>query len=178
MKLLSPFRSLAGATAGDLKRALIITFLTAVVSAISPAMAVAQAVNIDLGTGAGLTDRVVQLVGLLTVLSLAPSIVMMTTSFVRIVVVLSLLRTALGLQQSPPNAVVVSLALFLTAIIMGPTFTASYNAGIRPLLDPRMELPQAFGAASAPVKTFMLGQVNRDDLALFIRLSRIPRPRT
>ncbi len=86
-----------------------------------PAAAAAQAVNIDLGTGAGLTERVVQLIGLLTVLSLAPSIVIMTTSFVRIVVVLSLLRTALGLQQSPPNAVIVSLALFLTAIVMGPT---------------------------------------------------------
>ena len=110
-----------------------------------PAFAAAQALNLDLGTGGGLTDRVVQLVGLLTVLSLAPSIVMMTTSFVRIVVVLSLLRTALGLQQSPPNAVIVSLALFLTAIVMGPTFTQSYNAGIKPLLDHKIELPQAFG---------------------------------
>ncbi len=145
---------------------------------ISPTVALAQALNVNLGTGAGLTDRVVQLVALLTVLSLAPSIVMMTTSFVRIIVVLSLLRTALGLQQSPPNAVIVSLALFLTAIVMGPTFTASYNAGVRPLLDHRMELPQAFGAASEPVKGFMLSQVDRDDLGLFLRLSRIPRPRT
>ena len=145
---------------------------------ISPTLAIAQSLNVDLGTGGGLTDRVVQLVGLLTVLSLAPSIVMMTTSFVRIVVVLSLLRTALGLQQSPPNAVIVSLALFLTAIIMGPTFTASYNAGIRPLLNHQMELPQAFGAASQPVKQFMLSQVDRDDLALFLRLSKTPRPRT
>jgi flagellar biosynthetic protein FliP len=163
---------------GDLARAARLALAATVVSMIFPALATAQALNVDLGTGAGLTDRVVQLVGLMTVLSLAPSIVMMTTSFVRIVVVLSLLRTALGLQQSPPNAVIVSLALFLTAIVMGPTFTASYNAGIRPLLDHRMELPQAFNAASGPVKTFMLGQVNRDDLALFIRLSRIPRPRT
>ena len=145
---------------------------------LSPTVALAQAINLDLGTGGGLTDRVVQLVGLLTVLSLAPSIVMMTTSFVRIVVVLSLLRTALGLQQSPPNAVIVSLSLFLTAIVMGPTFTQSYNAGVRPLLNHTMELPQAFGAASAPVKGVMLGQVDRDDLALFMRLSNTPRPRT
>ena len=143
-----------------------------------PALAAAQALNLDLGTGGGLTDRVVQLVGLLTVLSLAPSIVMMTTSFVRIVVVLSLLRTALGLQQSPPNAVIVSLALFLTAIVMGPTFTQSYNAGIKPLLDHKIELPQAFTQASQPVKVFMLSQVDRDDLGLFIRLSKIPRPKT
>ena len=143
-----------------------------------PALAAAQALNLDLGTGGGLTDRVVQLVGLLTVLSLAPSIVMMTTSFVRIVVVLSLLRTALGLQQSPPNAVIVSLALFLTAIVMGPTFTQSYSAGIKPLLDHKIELPQAFTQASQPVKVFMLSQVDRDDLGLFIRLSKIPRPKT
>jgi flagellar biosynthetic protein FliP len=121
---------------------------------------------------------VVQLVGLLTVLSLAPSIVIMTTSFVRIVVVLSLLRTALGLQQSPPNAVIISLSLFLTAIVMGPTFQASYQEGIKPLLDHQMELPQAFDASAAPVKTFMLSQVDRGDLALFVRLSKIPKPAT
>jgi flagellar biosynthetic protein FliP len=143
-----------------------------------PALAQAQAVNIDLGTGAGLTERVVQLVGLLTVLSLAPSIVIMTTSFVRIVVVLGLLRTALGLQQSPPNAVIVSLALFLSAIVMAPTFERSYEEGIRPLLDQQMELPVAFEAAGAPVKTFMLSQVDQDDLALFVRLSRVERPAT
>jgi flagellar biosynthetic protein FliP len=141
-----------------------------------PAIAAAQAVNINLGTGAGLTDRVVQLIGLLTVLSLAPSIVIMTTSFVRIVVVLSLLRTALGLQQSPPNAVIISLSLFLTAIVMGPTFEASYQQGIKPLLDHKMELPAAFDASAAPVKTFMLSQVDRGDLDLFVRLSKIPRP--
>jgi flagellar biosynthesis protein FliP len=86
------------------------------------ATAMAQSVNLDLGDGTGLTERVVQTIALITVLSLAPSIVIMTTSFVRIVVVLSLLRTAIGLQQSPPNAVIVSLALFLTAFVMQPTF--------------------------------------------------------
>ena len=162
----------------DFARAFRLSLAATAVSLVFPAAAAAQALNIDLGTGAGLTDRVVQLIGLLTVLSLAPSIVMMTTSFVRIVVVLSLLRTALGLQQSPPNAVIISLSLFLTAIVMGPTFTASYNAGVKPLLDHQMELPQAFGAASQPVKRFMLSQVDQDDLALFIRLSKTPRPAT
>ncbi len=141
-----------------------------------PTVAAAQAISLDLGTGGGLTDRVVQLVGLLTVLSLAPSIVMMTTSFVRITVVLSLLRTALGLQQSPPNSVIVSLSLFLTAIVMGPTFSQSYEAGIKPLLAHQMELPAAFGASAQPVKRFMLSQVDRDDLGLFIRLAKVPRP--
>jgi len=142
---------------------------------IFPVAAAAQAINLDLGTGGGLTDRVVQLIGLITVLSLAPSIVIMTTSFVRMVVVLSLLRTALGLQQSPPNAVLISLALFLTAIVMAPTFQASYNAGIKPLLDKKMELPQAFNATAQPVKMFMLAQVDPEDLALFVNLAKTPK---
>ncbi|WP_369058927.1 flagellar type III secretion system pore protein FliP [Caulobacter sp. 73W] len=162
----------------DLKRALLVAGVTAAASFVWPAIAMAQALNVNLGTGAGLTERVVQLMGLLTVLSLAPSIVIMTTSFVRITVVLSLLRTALGTQQAPPNSVLVSLALFLTAIVMQPTFQRSYDEGIRPLLDNQMELPQAFDAAADPVKSFMLSQVDRDDLALFVRLSKIPRPAT
>ncbi|MFY7850799.1 MAG: flagellar type III secretion system pore protein FliP [Brevundimonas sp.] len=140
------------------------------------AAASGSAINIDLGTGAGLTERVVQLVGLMTVLSLAPSIVIMTTSFVRIVVVLSLLRTALGMQQSPPNAVLVSLALFLSAIVMAPTWQDAYDSGIRPLMDQEMELPQAFDLASEPVKDFMLAQVEPEDLALFTRLSQLETP--
>lgn len=170
--------ALTGLSAADWRKAALLSVLATLASMALPAAAAAQAVNIDLGTGAGLTERVVQLVGLLTVLSLAPSIVIMTTSFVRIVVVLSLLRTALGLQQSPPNAVIISLALFLTAIVMGPTFQRSYDEGIRPLLNQEMELPAAFDAAGGPVKTFMLSQVDREDLALFVRLSRVERPAT
>jgi flagellar biosynthesis protein FliP len=169
---------IGGLAAEDWRRAAVLALLATLAGLALPVAAAAQALNIDLGTGAGLTERVVQLIGLLTVLSLAPSIVIMTTSFVRIIVVLSLLRTALGLQQSPPNAVLISLALFLTAIVMGPTLQRSYDDGIRPLLDQQMELPAAFDAAGAPVKTFMLQQVDRDDLALFVRLSRIPRPAT
>lgn len=171
-------------TRQELKRAALLSLLATLVSLIWPMAAIAQevasgsAINIDLGTGAGLTERVVQLVGLMTVLSLAPSIVIMTTSFVRIVVVLSLLRTALGMQQSPPNAVLVSLALFLSAIVMAPTWQAAYDSGIRPLMDQEMELPQAFDAASEPVKIFMLSQVDQDDLALFTRLSNIEPPET
>ncbi|CAN7593282.1 flagellar type III secretion system pore protein FliP [Phenylobacterium sp. LjRoot225] len=171
-------KAVRGLPAEDWRRAAGLTALVTLASLIFPAAALAQAVNINLGTGAGLTDRVVQLIGLMTVLSLAPSIVIMTTSFVRIVVVLSLLRTALGLQQSPPNSVIISLSLFLTAIVMGPTLDQSYQQGIKPLLNHTMELPQAFDAAGAPVKRFMLSQVNADDLALFVRLSKVPRPAT
>jgi flagellar biosynthetic protein FliP len=170
--------ALFSAKASDVRKAALISLLATGLTLIVPTFAAAQAINLDLGTGGGLTDRVVQLVGLLTVLSLAPSIVMMTTSFVRIVVVLSLLRQALGLQQSPPNSVLVSLALFLTAIIMGPTFNQSYNAGIKPLLAHQMELPAAFNATAQPVKRFMLSQVDRDDLGLFMRLSKTPTPKT
>jgi flagellar biosynthetic protein FliP len=169
-------RAIRQLPAEDWRRAAGLAALITLGSLAFPAAALAQAVNINLGTGAGLTDRVVQLIGLMTVLSLAPSIVIMTTSFVRIVVVLSLLRTALGLQQSPPNSVLVSLALFLTAIVMGPTLEQSYQQGVKPLLNHQMELPQAFDAAGGPVKTFMLSQVNGDDLALFVRLSHIPKP--
>ena len=172
------FKSLTELRAEDWRKAFLIAALTTLGSLVVPASALAQAVNINLGTGAGLTERVVQLMGLLTVLSLAPSIVIMTTSFVRIVVVLSLLRTALGLQQSPPNAVIISLALFLSAIVMGPTMQKSYDEGIKPLLDQQIELPQAFDAASDPLKTFMLAQVDREDLTLFVRLSKIERPKT
>jgi flagellar biosynthetic protein FliP len=170
-------------TRAEFKRAALLSLLTTLLCLAWPLAAFAQdvaaaaasgsSINVDLGTGAGLTERVVQLVGLMTVLSLAPSIVIMTTSFVRIIVVLSLLRTALGMQQSPPNAVLVSLALFLSAIVMAPTWQDAYDSGIRPLLDQQMELPQAFDAASEPVKNFMLAQVDRGDLSLFVRLSKV-----
>ena len=174
-------------TRDELKRAALLSLVTTLVCLIWPLTAFAQdaiqaaqgsgaAINVDLGTGAGLTQRVVQLVGLMTVLSLAPSIVIMTTSFVRIVVVLSLLRTALGMQQSPPNAVLIALSMFLSAIVMAPTWQDAYDSGIRPLMDQQMELPQAFDLASEPVKTFMLAQVDPDDLSLFTRLSRIEVP--
>ena len=180
--LTAPARALRAYTARfhgeDVRRAALISLIITIAALVYPAAALAQQVDINLGSGAGLTDRVVQLVGLLTVLSLAPSIVIMTTSFVRIVVVLSLLRTALGLQQSPPNAVIISLSLFLSAIVMGPTWQSAYDAGIKPLLDHKMELPQAFTATTGPIKGFMLKQVDTADLELFVRLSKIPKPRT
>ena len=94
----------------------------------------AQDISINFGQGAagggGLNERVIQLIALLTVLSLAPSILIMMTSFTRIVVVLSLLRTALGTATAPPNSVVISLALFLTAFVMGPVLTNVYDVGV------------------------------------------------
>ena len=131
----------------------------------------AQALTVDLGGDGGFGARIVQLVLLLTVLSLAPSVLIMMTSFVRIVVVLSLLRTAIGVQQSPPNPVIISLALFLTAFVMAPTFSAAYDAGVRPFMQDEMSIEEALPKATDPFKTFMLTQTREKDLALFIDLA-------
>ena len=142
--------------------------------AAGPALAQATpGITVNLGEGTALTERVLQLIALLTVLSLAPSVLIMTTSFVRIVVVLSLLRTALGLQQSPPNAVLISLSLFLTAFIMAPVFTEAYQEGIEPLLDGQISTQEAFGATTEPVKRFMLAHTREDDLGLFLDIAGV-----
>ena len=122
----------------------------------------------------GSTGRILQLMALLTVLSLAPGIMVMVTSFTRIVVALSLLRAALGGQQTPPNMVLVSLALFLTAFVMAPTFQQAYQDGIAPLLAEQITEPEAFNRTVAPFKTFMLSQVREKDLGLFMDIANIP----
>lgn len=136
----------------------------------------AQDISISLGEDLGVTERAVQIILLITILSLAPSILVMVTSFTRIVVVLSLLRTAIGLQTAPPNTVIVSLALFLTAFIMAPTFQEAYDAGIQPLIDESIELDQAFERASEPFHRFMSAHVRENDLRLFLDLSATPTP--
>ena len=140
--------------------------------------ALSQDISINFGQGAGLTERVIQLVALITVLSLAPSILVMMTSFTRIVVVLSLLRTALGTGTAPPNAVIVALALFLTAFVMGPAFQNAYDAGVRPLINNEISIEQAFERSSGPFKTFMLKNVREKDLAQFVDLSGEAKPAT
>ena len=136
----------------------------------------AQDVSINFGQGTGLTERVIQMIALLTVLSLAPSILVMVTSFTRIVVVLSLLRTALGTATAPPNTVLVSLALFLTAFVMGPAFERAYDIGIKPLINNEITTQQAFERSSEPLRAFMLKNVREKDLTLFVDMSREARP--
>ena len=138
--------------------------------------AFAQDISVTFGQGGGLTERVLQLIALLTVLSLAPSILVMVTSFTRIVVVLSLLRTALGTATAPPNAVLISLAMFLTAFVMWPTFTTAYDVGVRPLMANEITPEQAFERASDPFRAFMMKNVRDKDLKLFMDLSRTPTP--
>lgn len=144
--------------------------------AIVPALA--QEISIGFGEGTTLTERAVQLVALLTILSLAPSILVMVTSFTRIVVVLSLLRSAIGLQTAPPNTVMVSLALFLSAFIMAPTIQTAYNEGIQPLVNGDIEFEQAYERVSDPFRKFMLTQVREKDLMLFQELSGNTVPET
>lgn len=136
----------------------------------------AQEISIDFSEGTGLTQRAFQLIALVTILSLAPSILVMVTSFTRIVVVLSLLRTAIGIQQSPPNSVIVSLALFLTAFIMAPVLEQSYKEGILPLIEEKIQLKDAFPVVAKPFHGFMLKHVREKDLSLFIDLSKIDKP--
>ncbi len=147
----------------------------AIVSVLA-APAGAQDVSINFGQGTGLTERVIQMIALLTVLSLAPSILVMVTSFTRIVVVLSLLRTALGTATAPPNTVLVSLALFLTAFVMGPAFERAYDIGIKPLINNEITTQQAFERSSEPLRAFMLKNVREKDLTLFVDMSREARP--
>jgi flagellar biosynthetic protein FliP len=145
-------------------------------SGVAHAAPVQPALNVNLGTGEGLTARVLQLTALITVLSLAPSILIMTTCFIRFVVVLSLLRTAIGLQQAPPNIVLVSLALFMTAFVMQPTWSRAYEDGIGPVMREEMPLDEAFPRIAAPIKDFMLTHTREADLALFIDLADLETP--
>jgi flagellar biosynthetic protein FliP len=146
------------------------------VLALTALPAAAQDFSINFGQGTGLTERVIQLIALLTVLSLAPSILIMMTSFTRIVVVLSLLRTALGTATAPPNAVIISLALFLTAFVMGPAFQRAYDVGVKPLIANEITPEQAFERSSGPFREFMLKNVREKDLKLFNDLSKEPIP--
>jgi len=146
-----------------------------------PEAALAQATAALTGGGAGgggMTSRVLQLVMIMTVLSLAPGILMTITSFTRIVVALSLLRSGLGVQGVPPNPIVISLALFLSFFVMAPTFDAAWKQGMEPYNAGTINETQALERASRPFHSFMLKQVREDDVKLFVRLSgKTPRTR-
>lgn len=145
-------------------------FLTLVVC-LTGGLAFGQNLNIDFGEST--TRTAVQLVLLLTVLSLAPSILIMITSFTRIIVVLSLLRTALGVQQTPPNSVMVGFALFLTAFVMAPTFEKSWEDGVLPYIEQEIAEEEAIEYSLAPFRTFMLFHTREEDLRLFFDLADV-----
>ncbi|WP_224983760.1 flagellar type III secretion system pore protein FliP [Geomonas agri] len=120
---------------------------------------------------------VLQIFFVMTIISLAPSLLMMTTSFTRIVVVLSFLRSALGTQQAPSNQIVVGLSLFLTFFIMAPVWQQVNTQALQPYKAQTITQEEALKRGVAPLRKFMLSQVREKDLALFINLSKLPRPR-
>jgi flagellar biosynthetic protein FliP len=140
-----------------------------------PAVAAAQ--TIDLGSliptgGASATGRVLQIAAILTALSVAPGLLIMVTSFTRFIVALSFLRSGLGLQSTPANIVLTSLALFMTLFVMAPTFDRAWREGLQPLMENSLPEDKALSAISAPFRDFMLAQVREKDMALFENLSR------
>lgn len=119
-----------------------------------------------------------QLLVLLTVLSVGPALVIMLTSFTRILIVLSFTRSALGTQQIPPNTVLVGLALFLTVFTMAPVWRTANERAVQPYLAHEIGYREAASRAIAPVRAFMLRQASQSDLALFLKLGKLPRPKT
>ncbi len=130
----------------------------------------AQDVAITLGDDGSLATRSVQLLVLITVLSLVPGIAIMVTCFPFIVTVFAILRQAIGLQQSPPNMLIVSLALFLTYFVMEPVFIEAWNGGIDPLMNGTMELEEAFMRTMDPLRTFMAARIQDDTFAALAEL--------
>ncbi|WP_417740679.1 flagellar type III secretion system pore protein FliP [Salipiger sp.] len=130
--------------------------------------ATAQELRLDLGEGGSLTATSLQLIALITLLSLAPGIAIMVTCFPFLVTVLAILRQAVGLQQSPPNMLIVSLALFLTYFVMEPTFTAAWQDGLRPLIDEEIGVEEGVARTLVPFRGFMAG---RTDVATFASMA-------
>ncbi|WP_298356115.1 flagellar type III secretion system pore protein FliP [Rhodoblastus sp.] len=146
--------------------------------ALIPLASAAHAEANDLSTalnnlaGASTSGRIVQLVALLTILSLAPGLLMMVTSFTRFVIALSFLRSGLGLQSTPANLVLISLSLFMTFFVMAPTFDRSWKDGIKPMIDNKLSEEEAFPKVVEPFRQFMLAQTREKDLKTFEDLSR------
>lgn len=136
--------------------------LAIVIFSLAPAVALAQDLSISLGDDGSLSTRTIQLFALITVLSLAPGLAIMVTCFPFLVTVLSILRQAIGLQQSPPNMLIVSLALFLTYFVMEPVFTAAWENGIRPLTNEEIDAETAFRLTLEPFRGFMAARLDPD----------------
>ena len=126
---------------------------------------------IDDGSGSTQYSLTLQLLALMTVLTLLPSLLLMMTSFVRIIIVMSLLRQALGTAQTPPNQVLLGLALFLTIFIMMPVFSAVYDEAITPYFNEDIGFEEAVEVAGGPFRTFMLNQTRESDIALFVEIA-------
>lgn len=152
-------------------------FLAAALVLLSATAAAAQAPDLNtlLPAGGGsAAARIIQLVALLTVLSIAPGLLVMVTSFTRFVVALSFLRSGLGLQSTPANLVLISLSLFMTFYVMSPVFDRAWQDGVKPLMDNAVSEQEAFPKIAEPFRQFMLRQVRDKDLKLFEDLAPEP----
>ena len=144
-----------------------------------PRLVMAAGINIDFGnTTAEQFAMSIQILLLLTVLSLAPALLVLMTSFTRIVIVLSLMRNAMGTQQLPPNQLLVGLALFLTFFVMSPVFGQINSEALQPFMNQEISQAEALTKAEEPLRTFMFRQVREKDLELFVGLTKMERPQT
>lgn len=164
----------------------IVLIISVVLSVSLPAIAMAQtpannvpllSIDMDQNADSGKVGVVMQIFLLLTVLSLAPSVLVMLTSFTRIAIVLSLLRQAIGTNQLPPNAIIVGLSLFLTFFIMAPVWQNVHQQAVKPYLANEISSKDALGKAIAPVQKFMMRQTREKDLAMMINAAKLPRPK-
>jgi flagellar biosynthetic protein FliP len=151
-----------------------------VAPAVSAAPLPLPSINIGIGDAEEPGDVAVtlQIIALLTILSLAPAILILMTSFTRLVVVFHFLRQAMGTQQSPPNQVLIGLSLFITFFVMSPVWQTVYEDALRPFLDKEVLYGEAFERAKVPVRKFMLQNTREKDIALFVKTAKVKRPFT
>jgi flagellar biosynthetic protein FliP len=158
------------------KLVFVLMTLLLIAMCVMPMMAHAQTqgiplVNVSGGKGGQQYSMSLQLLGLMTTLTLLPSMLLMMTSFVRIIIVLSILRQALGTAQTPPNTVLVGLALFLTFFIMSPVFESVYNDAVGPYMNAKLDCDKALIKAETPIRDFMMKQTREDDIAMFMQIA-------
>jgi flagellar biosynthetic protein FliP len=144
---------------------------TAPTAPVDPAAPATSDGGVNISVGGGSPSSSITLILAITVLSVAPSVLLLCTSFTKIIVVLSLVRNALGMQQSPPNQVLTGIALFLTLFVMGPVFSDINDVAVQPYLNGQMTVSQAYDAGVVPLKGFLLENTRQDELKLMINLS-------
>lgn len=143
-------------------------------AALWPSGVSAQEISVSLGDGGSISARSIQLIALITILSLAPGLAIMITSFPFLVTVLAILRQGIGLQQSPPNMLIVSLALFLTYFVMEPVFAEAWEQGVRPMLEEDVEADVALRRALQPFRLFMVARVDPETYGTLAALRQVP----
>ncbi|WP_170410809.1 flagellar type III secretion system pore protein FliP [Ruegeria arenilitoris] len=140
----------------------LLLWLVVALATLSPSLAAAQELSLSLGEGGSISAQTIQLILLITILSLAPGLAIMVTCFPFLITVLAILRQGIGLQQSPPNMLIVSLAMFLTYFIMEPVFSEAWATGIRPMVEETMAVEPALQIAIQPFRAFMAARLDPD----------------